>query len=248
MFIDDENYEPTTSFEIDTLLAELPFELMKENIKDQIENPLSTNINYIDIIVEKTEILKSQFENDMDTINKINNNLRDFFSFIINKLNDKFILGLIVDEEDDETVVKTGEVLYNFLILLYKKNVSKFLLKYILKNKKSLIDYFDKKNKKKDVTSISLKKQLKNKDDILIIANLPQVIKYILNLYIEPLDFIKYCCDEELYEGKIIKDMILSGKLLTNFIPTYLSLLDDYESILDEISIDIKIRLIKKLS
>jgi hypothetical protein len=69
-----------------------------------------------------------------------------------------------------------------------------------------------------------------------------------LNLYIEPLDFIKYCCDEELYEGKIIKDMILSGKLLTNFIPTYLSLLDDYESILDEISIDIKIRLIKKLS
>lgn len=248
MFIDSENFDLSSDLEIDTLLADLPFDLIKENIKDQINNPLSTKINYVNTIVEKCDVIKKEFDDDPDVISTVNTSLREFFEFIIQEIDNKFDLSIDTTIEDNETVITIGDALYNVLILRFKKNISKFIYKFIVKNKKSLVEQFDKKAKKKDVTSISLKKQIKNKDDILLLSNLPDVIKFIMNLYIEPLDFLKYACDDKHYEGTILWQMISNGKIIGNFVTEYFKIItDEYDYVLDEVQTDVKMRLIKKI-
>ena len=245
---DKELYELTSDLEIDMLLSDLPFELIKENIKEQIKDPLLSNVNYINIITEKRELLLQQFENNIDYIKKIDNQIINFFTFIITEINNTFDLGIDMDQFEDYDIIEYGQVLYNFFILRYRKNVSKFIYKFIIKNKKFLIESFETLEKKKDVTHISLKKQIKNKDDLIILINLPNIIKYIFSLDIDNLDFLKHCCNEELYESIKIKELIISSKLNNNFVRNYLELVQDkYDNVVDEIQTEVKYKIIKKI-
>ncbi len=247
MNFDTEQFELTSDLEIDSLLTDLPFDLMKENLRDQINDPLSTTINYVNVIMEKCDIIKQDYYEHSDVLNNINSSLRNFFDFIITEIDNKYRLDIDLSDQNDKTVILIGEALYNFLILRYKKNIGRYIYTYIVRNRKSLIELLDKVPKKKDVTSISLRKKIKNKDDILIISNLPTLIKHIINLNIDALDFIRYACNDEYYEGNMIKHLIVNGNITGNFVVNYLNLLiNEYDEIIDEIQTDIKLKLMKK--
>lgn len=247
MFYNEEEYELSSSTEIDMLLVDLPLDLIKENLRSQINDPLTTNVNYVESVIDKLRELNAVYGENPDAVQNINKLTVDFFSFIIEKIDERFSLGIEVDYDNIQETIETGIVLYNFLILRYKKNVTKFLYKFISKNKKKLVEEFDKYAKKKDVTTITLKKKIKNKDDVLIISNLPIIINYIMNLDIEPLDFLKYSCNDEYYEGSYIKNFINAGKLVGDFIEDYLDIIQkDYDYVLDEIQTEIKLKLLNK--
>jgi len=248
MIYREEDYDLLSNTEIDMLLVDLPFELIKENLRYQINNPLSSNVNYVESVIEKFMVLRDTYSENEDAIANINTMVMNFFGFLIEEIDRKF--GLSINRElldDPESCIKVGSALYNFLILRYKKNITKFIYKFIIKNKKMLVEEFESSYKRKDVTSIAIKKKIKNKDDILILSNLPVIIKYVMNLEVEPLDFIKYASNDENYEATIIKSLILEGQILGNFVPTYLDIIvNDYNDILDEIQTDVKLKLIKK--
>lgn len=249
MFYDNESYDLSCDLEIETLLADLPFELLRENIKDQINNPLDYTVNYINTITDKCTVFKSQYKDNEDAIRSVNSSLKEFFEFVLNQIDARFGLCLDLDNLEDEAVIELGESVYNFLILRYKKNITRFFYKYIIKNKKSLVEYYEKLGKKKDVTSISLKKQIKNKDDILLISNLPSVIKYILDLEIDPADFLKYAADDDNFDGIVVKKTVTDGIISGNFISKYFELILDSrnDDVLDEVQTDVKLKLMKKL-
>jgi len=245
---DNDIYELTSDLEIDTLLSDLPFDLIRENVKEQINDPLWSNVNYINVILEKRDLLRKQYDNNSDALKSIDNQIYDFFRFIITEINDKFDLGIDVDDFETEEAIEYGEIFYNFFILRYKKNISKFITKFIVKNKKVFVEKFENVEKKRDVTQISLKKQIKNKDDLIILSNLPEVIKFIFYLDIDNLDFIKYCCRDDLYEAIKIKDLIITARLTGNFVREYMTLIKDkYDNILDEILTEVRYKIIKKI-
>jgi len=246
LLFDDEEYMRTSDLDIELLLAELPFNLTRENIIEQINDPISIQVNYITTLLDKCDIVKNQFVDNSEVIKEIDTNLRSIFELILREMNEKFRLGVSVNESDDD-IIKLGEALYTYLILRYKKNVSRFIYRYILKNKKEFIEKFD-TTKKKDITSLALKKQFKNKDDIILITSLPKIIKHIMGLDIEPIDFLDIISKGEHYEASIIKEAILSGQIIGNFIPRYFYLMiDEYEHVMDEIQTDIKLKLINKI-
>lgn len=244
----NEEYEPSTRVEIDSILAELPFNLIKESVIEQINDPLSTNIDYLDIIIEKCDVFKQTYGNDEDVISELNEILRKFFISIIETIDNKFDLGLDINTiSAGNDVIEIGEVLYHYFILRYAKNISKFMTKYIITNKKALADYYNDKNKK-DVSTLAFKKQIKNPEDLAIITNLPSIIKYIINLDIDPYDFIDLSTGSDNYEGMVIKSLIDSHKMIGDFVNNYIGLsVDKYDYIIDEIQTDIKMRIIKKL-
>lgn len=245
---DNDIYELTSDLEIDTLLSDLPFDLIRENVKEQINDPLWSNVNYINVILEKRDLLRKQYDNNSDALKSIDNQIYDFFRFIITEINDKFDLGIDVDDFETEEAIEYGEIFYNFFILRYKKNISKFITKFIVKNKKVFVEKFENVEKKRDVTQISLKKQIKNKDELIILSNLPEVIKFIFYLDIDNLDFIKYCCRDDLYEAIKIKDLIITARLTGNFVREYMTLIKDkYDNILDEILTEVRYKIIKKI-
>jgi hypothetical protein len=245
-YINDEEYELCSDTEIDMLLADLPIDLIKEQLKAQINNPLYTNVNYIETVYDKFRLLSDEYGENEDAVRNINKFINDFFLFIINKIDERFGLDINVDESCLQEVIETGLVLYNYLILRYKKNITRFLYKFIMKNKKRLVEEFE-GYKKKDVTSISLKKKIKNKDDVLILSNLPYIIKYILDLEIEPLDFLDYSSSNSHYEGLYITKLIEEGNLIGNFVDKYLEVIKQNRDVLDEVLADVKLKILKKM-
>lgn len=248
MIQNEEEYDLCSDTEIDMLLLDLPFELIKESLRFQINNPLSTNVNYIENVIDKFRVMRDTYGESDDAIRNINTLIVDFFGFIIREIDKKFDLSINVNFDDVDETMETGMVLYNFLILRYKKNINKFLFHYITKNKKKIVEVFQGNYKKKDVTSNALKKKIKNKDDVLILSNLPSIIKYIMNLDLEPEEFLTYTSKNELYESGYIIKFIATGNLLGNFVDKYLHVIqDDYEYILDEIQTEVKLKLMKKI-
>lgn len=238
----DEDYEISNSEEIENLLTELPFDLILANIKEQIEDPMSSNVNYIDTILEKVEICKSIID-DEDSRRSMTHSLNEFMSTIITEITKRFDLGLDIESivmYDD--VVEIGTVLYEYFILRYKKNISKYITNYIKQHKDELVDYYADKSKK-DVTSLAHKKHVKDPNDLIIIANLPSIINFIVGLDISPYDFISLTARKSNYNASIIKNLITSDKMVGNFVHDYIRVgLDEHEYLFDEIQTDIKVR------
>jgi hypothetical protein len=248
ILFNEEEYDLSSNTDIDMLLIDLPLDLLKENLRSQINDPLSTDVNYIESVIDKIREMQNAYGENEDAVKNINTLIINFFGFIIEEIDNRFGLMMNMDYGNTEETMETAVVLYYFLILRYRKNVTKFLYRFILKNKKKLVEEFEGQYKKKDVTTISLKKKMKNKDDILIISCLPNIIKYIMNLDIEPMDFLKYSANDESYEGNYINNMILEGVLIGDFIESYLDIIqEDYDYVLDEIQTDIKLKLMNKI-
>lgn len=247
----EEEYDLVTNIETEELLMEMPLEVIKENIRSQIDNPLSTRVDFVEPMIDKFNAIKEQY-GELDTTETELKKLKtDLFSFIISALNDRFELDVVVDDDNAEQLQVVGYALYEFLILRYKKNITKFIHKFIKRNKKHLVKEFEQYYKKKDVTSITVKKKIKNKDEALIISNLPAIIKHIINDLAMDMDvhqFFDYLGDGDLYEVEIIQQLVNSGNMSDSFIDKYVELITDkYDYVLDEIQSEIRMKLLDKL-
>ena len=115
LYFDSDKYELSTSMETESLLADLPFDLIKESIREQISDPVSTPTNYIDVIVDKCTVYKEQFSDDTELVAEINYNLSDFFIFIMREIDNKFNLGLDIEGIASESdIVEVGSALYRY--------------------------------------------------------------------------------------------------------------------------------------
>lgn len=245
----DDNYEPASSMEMDSLLADLPFDLIKANIQEQIDDPMSNNINYVNVIVEKCDICKEMLGDDEDSIKQVDTALEEFFTSILQSISDRFDIGMDLNEmASSKEIVEIGEVIYDYFIIRYKKNISKYIRNYIKTHKSDLADYYADKSTK-DVTTLSHKKNIKNPDDLIIIANLPSIINYIVNLDIDAFDFVDLSANKSNYDANVIKGLITSNRIIGNFVRKYIDVsLDDHDYLIDEIQTDIKVRIINKLT
>ena len=250
LFYDRDEYNLTTSTEMESLLAELPFDLLKESIVAQINDPVNSTTNYIDVILDKCKLYEEEFRGNEDLINEMNEKLIDFFTYIMEQINTKFDLGLDIDTiVTTSDAVDIGESLYKYFILRYHKNITRYFTKYIFRNKKAICDHYsDASGQRKDVSTLAYKKQIKNPEDLCIITNLPSIIKYIISLDVEPIEFLDFSVSEDNYDGSVIRELIESGRLIGNFVPPYINLcVDSHEYILDELHTAIRLRIMKKI-
>lgn len=249
LFYDQDNYDLSSNIETEDLLAELPFDLIKESIFEQIQDPMSTNRNYVDVIVEKCEMYKEEYSEDEAVIAEIDNHLNEFFISIMQAIDDKFNLGLNMEEISAySNVSEIGHCIYKYFIISYMKNITKFITKFIFKNKKSISNHYEDKVKK-DVSTLAFKKQFKNPEDLCIITNLPSIMKYIIELDIDSLEFIDLSTGIDNYEASVIRELIENGNLVGDFYGSYMKLcVDSHDYIIDEIQTDIRIKIINKFS
>lgn len=239
-------YELSSDTEVDMILNDLPLELMKENIKDQIQDPLKTNVNYIEIIVDKINELQNVYGENPDAVTIINSLIIDFFGFIVDEIDTRFELDITINDDNVQEVMETGKNLYYFFVLSYRKNIVNFLYNYITLNRKTLIKEFESEQKKKDVTTITLKRKVKNRDDVVIISNLSSITKYIMDLEMSPDDFLNYASQGE-SSSSYIKNMIQQGSMIGDFVSSYINFIRiEHDTILDIIQTDIRLNLMSK--
>lgn len=240
-----ENYELTSDTEIDMIITDLPLDLIKENIRAQIADPLYTRVNYIESIEDKIDMLIETYGEIPDMMDKVNNLIIDIYSFIISNVCERFEIGYDIDFSQPENVREIAKAMYHYLVVRYKKNIFKYIMNYIGLHKKELgVRYND---KRKDVTTIAVKRKVKNKEEASIIANLPDIVSEVLNLDTSVEDFFSMTSGSSNYESSYLNDLFNTFTLNGDFVNTYFNIvINEYEDVLGSITNDINFKLLSK--
>lgn len=234
----NENYDISSELEFDQLLVDVPFTMLKDLVKTQISDPSEVNVNYIDLAIDKFRALEEMYEEDTKVKYEVRALNIDFFSSIISEISTKFDISVDVDYNSQSQVEETACVLYHFFIRGYIKRMRRFMYRYINDSKKSLALEFEPLEKKKDVTTLRLKKMtsLKGKDEIIIISQLNTVIRAILQNYeFTNEEFLEYAIRSSSYEAIKMTDYIQTGRIVGNFVQSYFELMLDDDSCIDRI-------------
>lgn len=205
-------------FDIERILGDLPIDIIKENIKSQIEDPLTFMTNHCDQVYETLDEAMAEVGHIDEYKYELEEMRDDFNSFLINELDTRFNLGIDMENLQTYEIEEVGKNAYDFFVVNLKENLTNFLMNYICLNKSYLAGLFTDEYKRKDVTTNNMKKLTKNKDDVVILANIISVLYHILDLDIDPEDFMELAVEPGEYCGEVVKEHVKTFKIANNFV------------------------------
>lgn len=221
----DYPYEPTPS-DTEIFLSEEPLNLIKQHIIDQFKRPLDYRFDYVGSYIENYNFsyLDVVMDEEQDSLEMMND---DFSSFLLRLFETR--LGIGFPDFDVKSTEDQHELLhmtYRYFIVNIKHNFVSFCYNYIMANKKELAESLP---KRKDVTSLNLKKDEFDPDDITIISNLYDIIKNCLfNMDHDVDDFLNNSdVDEPRLETDMVRDWFEDFSITGNFYPEYRNMVDD---------------------
>lgn len=241
--LSDYEYNPN-EIESDIFLSQIPLNLMKENIKSQFKDPLEyRKKDHITTFINKYRMSKQNLDlfEDEDKDNLIE--LRDnFYAFM--QLMFRNYLGIGInnfDTMDEETQDDMIHYIYRFFLINIKRNFFCLIMNYIEKNKESFI--ID-EEKRKDVTSLSFKKEIDDYD-VYILGNLNSLIHQALKDDIDVDEFFEKCDDTvPCLETEFMKKNFDNFTITGNFISNYIEMVDN--EFISELESKIRNRILKK--
>ena len=168
----DYEFEPTPT-DAEIFLSDEPINLLKQHIRAQFSDPMNYKFDYVGSYIEsfRMSVLQIETDDDENDLERMND---DFIRFLLN-IFDKY-LGLGFPDFEEKSYEDQLDILhmtYRYFIVNIKHNFSSFCLNYILRNKRELSDTLP---KKKDVSSLNLKRDGIDADDIVIVSNLYTII------------------------------------------------------------------------
>lgn len=231
-------------FDIERILGDLPIDIIKENIKSQIDDPLTFMTNHCDQVYETLD----EAMNEIGHIDKYKyelEELRDNFScFLVKELDLRFSLGIDIENMQSYELEEVAKNVYEFFVVNLKENLTNFFMNYIFSNKSYLASLFTDEYKRKDVTTTNMKKITKNKDDVVVLANIISVIYHILDLDLEPEEFMDLATEPGEYTGEMVKEYVRSFKIANNFVYNLFSEVKyTHNDIIDELASEISLQM-----
>ena len=240
-----EEHSMTNSVEIESVLSELSFDLIKENIREQIHN-LDSNIDYINPIEDRYKVIEEEYSDDEDIMRTASDTMYTLYEFVLDEIAQSFDIDIDIASISTADLPGVAYSIYHFLVLKARKNITKFYSKYIIKNKKMLIEPYL-TEKRKDILSAVLKKQTKNKDDIIALSKCPSIFKSIVfNMEFDSETLMKFVVDSE-YHGLEVRGLLSSDIIIGNIMEKYTLMIRDNSDLYDDVYGRVYNKLMKKL-
>lgn len=236
------DYEPN-DIDDEIFLSEIPLSLLKENIKTQFEDPMEyRKIDYVQSFLNKYQFSMENINDDDDQADLENIHV-EFISFMRDMFRVYLGLGFPnLEDMDEESQEELIHFTYRYFIINIKKNFVNVILNSLNENKRSICDALP---KKKDVTSLSLKRNVTDEDDLTIISNISDAIDMVLITSSSITKFLEQCSiDEPSLEAEYISDKYDSCDITGNFIEKYIDMLDDSFKV--EIECKVRNKILKK--
>lgn len=193
-------------------------ELINEQIPIENTNDTFLNVSrnyFAPIYIQYKRSLSNTLE---ELVPEINKRFYDICNLYIERICKKFELELDKDWVNDNIndLPAITITLYSFFYLDFKSNLQEVLLRYIIKNKSELYKAFENCKGRKDATSILYKKS--NIDDklSLLLANIYNVNRHILN-QIETDEYLELLGDNEC-SCRVISNLMKQSILVGDFI------------------------------
>lgn len=240
-----EEHTITNSIETESVLSELSFDLIRENLREQIHE-LDNGVDYINPIEDRYNIIREEYEEDEDVLRTASETMYSLYVFILEEIADSFNIDINIDAIPADKLPDVAYSIYYFLVIKARKNITKFYSKFIIKNKKMLIEPYI-TEKRKDILSTVLKKQTKNKDDIITISKCPAIFKsLIFNMDFDSETMLKFVIDSE-YHGLNVKNLINDDIIIGNIMDKYTIMIRDNSDLYDDVYARVYNKIVKKL-
>jgi hypothetical protein len=237
-------YQPT-DLEDELFLSEVPTEIIQSSIKTQFEEPLEyRKKDYVQSFITKYEFSKENLlEDDMIMLDIYRDK---FLKFIEDIFYEYLSVGFTnLDDLSEEDQNELIHLTYRFFIKNIKKNFVNVVWNYITENKNEVSQRYI---KKKDVTSLNFKSEIENEYDVLVLANLGDIIYDIfeeLKITNDVNTFFDLCVgDEPILELEYVAHAYNEMELTGNFIEKYVDMIND--EFLTEIQSKIRNKILKK--
>lgn len=207
------------------MLKEVSGELIVECIDEQLADPTSTNINFLETFKENYDDDVEDANGDDDGIKELNDIARDFYTNVLDKLNKKYQLGLDEDEvysTGGDTLRNITDGLYQFFLVDYQDNITNYISKMIIIMKDALAESIQKEKKNKnDVVTDVMTRKIKNASYGTILANINAAINLVKDMEMDTADFVNMY-DEEYFPVAILKYCIKNNLVNGDFVPAFL--------------------------
>lgn len=211
----------------DQFLSDVSLDLLKENIKAQFSDPLEyRKKDHITPFLAKYQYSKDNAdayeEEDLEDIRDLRDEFYNFMQIMFKQyLNIGFPnFSDSGEEEQDDLIHYT----YRFFLMNIRKNFVCFLMNQI-NRRRDTFDVDD--DKRRDVTTLSFKKEISDPVDVYILSNLHSIIKDILaDTEISIDDFFEDCDNEGCLETQFVSRKFDEIAIVGNFIESYFTMLD----------------------
>ena len=205
-------------------LQELSHDLIEESIKDQIDNPFMSHTNFVQEFMDEYTSNLDDLDGNDDAIAELSETAHDFFIQVLEMIDKKFKLDLdfeVLGEVNVKGLMNIVEGLYEFFIIRYQKNISKYVTALTIDYKDELLDRVSSDDDKDTVSYASFDRKLNNAKDGILISNINLVFDALKDLDISNDDFIRYF-NEDKYEVAITKYCIENFIISGDFVKMYL--------------------------
>ena len=221
-YIDDDlNPLDIADESVESLLDALSLDVVKRNIEQQIDGTISPNRNFLSVVIAKFNAI---IENKVDPeeINEIKNEMLEFSSHLVAKICDRYRIGIDPVTDDSMEYLDILNNLYKFFVYDKGFYVKTFVLQYIIRNKRSIIESLEIDSKKTDITSNALRKRNLSNDDVAILSQINEVIDYVKDsVELGPLEFLDVIDDGDYVVNELIDyytDNILCGDFTHQYV------------------------------
>ena len=202
-------------------------ELIDGSIREQVQNPFDSTVNFVDEYFIELDRQISNSEENPDLKSQIITDGIKFCQEVIGLIDIKYGLDIndeALEEMNLEDIRALCYSLYDFFVVHYPKNIKKFFIKYILQNIDDISEALSTLRNKNDVVSVSLRSKLTDERAANILANLRSVISYIDSLDLNGLDVLGYF-NPERYDVYVLSQAINDMVVGENFVPAFFRVL-----------------------
>ena len=227
-------------------------ELIKESILLQISEAFSSSADYVETFNEQIESTLEEQGVDIETCSgSVRSACLDFYCEVMNAISDEFSLDCDLDTIRDkgfDYCKNACEAMYSFFIIRRKKNIKNMYVGFILKNMKNIVSEYEAYKKKKDVTTVSIKKKVPDSNMALILSNIDQIIGHVSSLDLDMLDMIKYL-NMDKFDNEVINELMELSLINSAYQSIYFEPMQKsyQDEAYDEISVSIQKSLSKNI-
>lgn len=219
-FVENMNVEEISTRTADDLLEELELPVIEGSIRDQIQSGFQTSRDFLGVVLEKFQAINEHAEDD--AARGIRSEIVDWANSLIHVIVDKYDLAYNALDEDSLETLDLLEALYNFFVLQKRENTIEFYKRYIDIHKREIIDQMDLTAKGGDITTIANKKKNIQKDNIPILSNLDEVIRFVVERAdVSTDEFLEVLRDGDFYIEAVIEyfeDQTLIGEIVKEYV------------------------------
>ena len=249
-------YQPT-NLEDELFLCDIPLDVLTSSIESQFQYPLEyRKKDYVQSFITKYEFsVENMDEDEMFSLEMYHD---EFIAYkclendekILNmlKLFDQYLnVGFVdIDNKSEDDQHDLIHLTYRFFIKNIKKNFVNMITNYINENRDEITS--STAFRKKDVTSLNFKSEIDDEYDVLVLANLSDIIDAALTDMKSEYDveqFFKLCeCDEPILELDFVRSRYEKMEITGNFLESYSDMVNEDFKI--EIQSKIRNRILKK--